>query len=60
MKNIKRQTLLKIKFFSYGGALFIRTNLAKYIKGFDERYFTLGDDIDLSWRFNYRAIMFYL
>lgn len=37
-------------FFSYGGALFIRTDLAKYIKGFDERYFTLGDDIDLSWR----------
>lgn len=37
-------------FFSYGGALFIRTKLAFKTSGYDERYFTLGDDIDLSWR----------
>lgn len=45
-KNFKKDKI----FFSYGGALFIRTSLAKSIKGYDERYFTLGDDIDLSWR----------
>lgn len=37
-------------FFSFGGALFIKKKLFKKVKGFDERYFTLSDDIDLCWR----------
>ena len=37
-------------FFSFGGALFIRRKLFEKINGYDERYFTLTDDIDLCWR----------
>lgn len=37
-------------FFSFGGAMFIRKSLLENIGGFDPDYFTLGDDIDLSWR----------
>ena len=37
-------------FFAFGGALFIKRQLFKKIRGYDERYFTLTDDIDLCWR----------
>ena len=37
-------------FFSFGGAMFIRKSLLEEIGGYDSDYFTLGDDIDLSWR----------
>ncbi|HRN69639.1 MAG TPA: glycosyltransferase family 2 protein [Candidatus Woesebacteria bacterium] len=37
-------------FFSYGGSFIISKELFKKIKGYDERFFTLNDDIDLSWR----------
>jgi GT2 family glycosyltransferase len=37
-------------FFSYGGSFIIRKSLFKKINGYDERFFTLNDDIDLSWR----------
>lgn len=37
-------------FFSYGGSFIIRRELFKKVKGYDERFFTLNDDIDLSWR----------
>jgi GT2 family glycosyltransferase len=37
-------------FFSFGGALFIKRKLFEKVKGYDERYFTLTDDIDLCWR----------
>lgn len=37
-------------FFSFGGAMFIRKKVLEEIGGYDPAYFTLGDDIDLSWR----------
>jgi GT2 family glycosyltransferase len=37
-------------FFSFGGALFIKKELFDKVKGYDDRYFTLTDDIDLCWR----------
>lgn len=37
-------------FFSYGGSFIIRREIYEKIGGFDDRYFTLNDDIDLSWR----------
>jgi GT2 family glycosyltransferase len=37
-------------FFSFGGALFIRRDLAIQTGGYDEAFLTLADDIDLSWR----------
>jgi GT2 family glycosyltransferase len=37
-------------FYSYGGSFIIRRELFEKIGGFDDRYFTLNDDIDLSWR----------
>jgi GT2 family glycosyltransferase len=37
-------------FFSFGGALFIRKKIFDKLKGYDERYFTLTDDVDLCWR----------
>ena len=37
-------------FFSYGGSFIIRRETYALVGGFDDRYFTLGDDIDLSWR----------
>lgn len=37
-------------FFSFGGAMFIRKKVLEEIGGYDSDYFTLGDDIDLSWR----------
>lgn len=37
-------------FFSFGGALFVKRKLFEKVKGYDERYFTLMDDIDLCWR----------
>lgn len=37
-------------FFSYGGSFIIRRKLFEKVGGFDDRYFTLNDDFDLSWR----------
>lgn len=37
-------------FFSFGGAMLIKREIFEKTKGYDPRYFTLGDDIDLSWR----------
>lgn len=37
-------------FFSYGSSFIIPTKLYKKMNGFDDRFFTLNDDIDLSWR----------
>ena len=37
-------------FFSFGGALFIRSELARLTGGYDEAFLTLTDDIDISWR----------
>jgi len=37
-------------FFSFGGAMLIKREVFKETGGYDERTFTLGDDIDLSWR----------
>jgi GT2 family glycosyltransferase len=37
-------------FFSFGGAMLIRREIINRIGGFDAEFFTLADDIDLSWR----------
>lgn len=37
-------------FFSFGGAMFIRRDLFEKVGGYDPEFFTLTDDIDLSWR----------
>ncbi len=37
-------------FFSYGGSCIVRRGLFEKVGGFDQRYFTLNDDLDLSWR----------
>lgn len=37
-------------FFTYGGSFIVRRKLFKKIAGFDNRFFTLNDDLDLSWR----------
>jgi len=37
-------------FFSYGGSFIIKRTLYKKISGFDDRYFNLNEDFDLSWR----------
>lgn len=37
-------------FFSYGGSFITRADIFKKIGGYDDKYFTLNDDIDLSWR----------
>jgi len=37
-------------FFSYGGCFIISRKLFEMVGGFDEKFFTLSDDIDLSWR----------
>lgn len=36
--------------FSFGGALLIRRSLYEQLGGYDPAFFTLVDDIDLSWR----------
>lgn len=46
--------------FSYGGSFIIRRKLFEKIGGYDQQYFTLGDDIDLSWRtrlLGYRVVV---
>lgn len=37
-------------FFAYGGSFIIKRDVFKMAGGFDRRFFTLNDDIDLSWR----------
>lgn len=37
-------------FFSYGGSFIIKRHIFYAIGGFDKRYFTLYDDVDISWR----------
>jgi GT2 family glycosyltransferase len=37
-------------FFSCGGCFITRRELFEKVGGFDRKYFTLSDDIDLSWR----------
>lgn len=37
-------------FFSYGGSFIVRKDVFEKTEGFDPRYFTLHDDVDLSWR----------
>lgn len=37
-------------FFSFGGAMMIRRELFEKAGGYDPEFFTLTDDIDLSWR----------
>ena len=46
----KIKDLTQEVFFVFGGALFIRRDLFEKIDGYDERYFTLVDDIDICWR----------
>jgi len=46
----KQYDAFKEVFFSFGGALFIRRELAVQTGGYDEAFLTLTDDIDLSWR----------
>lgn len=37
-------------FFSFGGAMLIRKKVFEEVEGYDSSFFTLADDIDLSWR----------
>lgn len=37
-------------FCVYGNSIIIRSEIFKKLQGFDEKYFALNDDIDLSWR----------
>jgi GT2 family glycosyltransferase len=37
-------------FYAYGGSFIIRREIFEKIDGYDDRYFTLNDDVDLSWR----------
>ncbi len=37
-------------FFSYGGSFIVRRDLFEKVGGYDNRFFTLNDDLDLSWR----------
>ncbi|MFH2022506.1 MAG: glycosyltransferase family 2 protein [Patescibacteria group bacterium] len=48
----KHQNIPEIEevFFSYGGSFIIRRKIFGQVGGYDKRYFTLNDDIDLSWR----------
>lgn len=50
--NVPFETIPEIGsvFFSYGGSFIIRKADFQKLHGYDERYFTLNDDIDLSWR----------
>ncbi len=48
--NIKDIPEQKEVFFSYGGCFIINKDLFEQVKGFDDKFFTLNDDVDLSWR----------
>lgn len=46
--------------FSYGGSFIIRRDLFEKVGGYDPKYFTLSDDIDLCWRtrlLGYRVVV---
>ncbi len=49
-KNLKNIPSSGEAFFSYGGSFIIKRELWNKVSGFDQRYFTLNDDLDLSWR----------
>lgn len=66
--NDESQRTVEEVFFSCGGGFIIIRELFERAGGFDRRYFTLGDDIDLSWRLrmmgykivvNHSAIIFH-
>lgn len=47
-------------FFSFGGAMLIRRDVFEKTGGYDSAFFTLADDIDLSWRvrlLGYRVVV---
>lgn len=55
MQNYPEKTLDEIPiqgevFFSYGSSFIIDRKLYKKLSGFDDRLFTLNEDIDFSWR----------
>jgi GT2 family glycosyltransferase len=37
-------------FFAFGGAMLVKRSVAEMVRGYDSSFFTLADDIDLSWR----------
>jgi len=46
----KDDSRIEEAFFSFGGGFIIRRSLFDRVGGFDPKYFTLSDDMDLSWR----------
>jgi len=48
--NEENENSIEKVFFSCGGCFIIRRELFEKIGGFDSKYFTLSDDVDLSWR----------
>lgn len=43
-------------FFSYGSSFIIRSKLFRKVGGFDKRFFTLNDDLDLNWRLRLQGL----
>ncbi|MFL6119794.1 glycosyltransferase, partial [Actinophytocola sp.] len=41
--------------FATGSAMFVRTDVFKALRGFDERFFMFYEDVDLGWRLNLRG-----
>jgi GT2 family glycosyltransferase/glycosyltransferase involved in cell wall biosynthesis len=41
--------------FATGSAMFVRTEVFKALRGFDERFFMFYEDVDLGWRLNLRG-----
>lgn len=60
MQNYPNRSIKEIPeqeevFFSYGGSFIIRREVFEETGGFDSRFFTLNDDVDLSWRARLRG-----
>ncbi len=49
-KKLKSIPSVKEVFLSYGSSFIIRRHLFETVGGFDDAFFTLNDDVDLSWR----------
>lgn len=49
-KKLQRIPSKKEVFLVYGNSIIIRRRLFEKLNGFDEKYFMLNDDVDLSWR----------